>query len=300
MLKYLLIFGMCLSSQVFAGVEDVAKVNNRLGKWNRGSSDDCRDACDKVGPRGHRGSRGKEGERGPRGPTGARGFNGQNGDNNDVQGVTGPTGPTGIGFTGPNGPQGAIGATGGVVDGATGPTGILIGPNGPVGPTGATGPGPIFVAYDASLDGEGTLIVPSGAPILFNNVNFPGNGSITPTVPPVDFITLPAVPAFYLVTYGVALSSGQELPLPFPVTFDLVLTDPPTGPVVVSGGAVSFVLTNTIAPNLTSITALVAVKALDTSVAPTLSVVNNSLLPIQLAGLPSGDTSAYITIIKLN
>lgn len=325
MLRYLLMFGMCLSSQVFGDVENVAKKRNnnyrpsdeRIASsvnWSdpdRGEDcdrdcdryeseqrdDDC---CDKVGPQGKKGYRGERGERGCRGPTGPQGLNGANGENGIdgiVEGITGPTGLTGS--AGSTGLRGATGVAGLGIVGAAGQTGA-VGGDGGFGLTGPTGVGFIQSAFNASLTGLSVVISP-GAPIVFDNVDYPGNGTITPTVPPVSLITLPAEPAFYLVTFGYSLNPVQAV-VSTPTTFELVLTDPPSGPTVVPGGSLSVLIPTELPllPSLTSITTLVKVNALDTSVNPTLQVINNSLINVTLGGLSTADTSAYITVIRLN
>lgn len=272
MLRYLLMFGMCLSTQIFGDVE----FNGKVKHFDSFSStaDQNRSDCNMC-PRGPRGPRGDRGCRGHRGPRGANGVNGENGLDNEV---TGPTGPTGI--------TGAPGA-----GGATGATGIN-----------TIGPGFVQAAYNASLTGP--LGVAPGDHIIFDAVNLVGDGSITPTTPPTSVIALPPEPGIYLVTFGVALretcpawSDTQSATPAVISTFTLVLTDPPTGTVSVPGGALSFI--NPVLPRLESITTIVSVKAIS-GISPTLSVINDGLTPVNLGGLPSHDTSAYITIIKLN
>lgn len=283
MLRYLLMFGMCLSTQVSGNVEEVAKArrneilsSNQWAPLSQDGRDLGRSSEENAGPRGGKGPRGLKGERGRRGTRGWQGLNGANGQNG-LDGLI----------------IGAAGATGAVLAGPQGTTG-------PTGPTGATGPLFTQAAFGASLAGAAEVLL-SGSAIVFDQVNFIGDGTISPSTPPVATIQLPAEAAFYLVTYGVSLNPEQSFEIPYIANFELVLTDPPSGPVSVSGGALTLAINELpLNPNLNSISTLVAVMALDTNVAPTLSVVYNSPVPITLGGLGSDDTSAYITVIKLN
>lgn len=291
MLRYLLMFGMCLSTQVFGSAENANKVNLVDSAVDLSYAEKRSSHEGEEGPRGRKGAPGPRGERGHSGLIGPQGINGLNGENGEDGGV-GPQGPTGKSIKGHHGPKGATGATGATgITGSTGSTGHAAEGTGPTGPDGIA-PGFIQAAYSASLTGPTATINPGDA-VTFGHVDFSGDGSITPTTGPVSIITLPKSASFYLVTYGIAIAPVTVIP----ALFELVLTDPPTGPVSVPGGALSIFLT---VGNLDSITTLVSVKDLDPSQSATLKVINSGLAPTELGGLLNPDTTAYINIIKLN
>lgn len=297
MLKYLLMFSMCLSAQMFGDSDISSDVTNNAKRYADDSRSRCaseKDSC-RRGPRGPRGEKGCPGERGrhgfpgPTGPTGATGLNGLNGATGPA-GATGATGATGaIGATGVTGVTGATGATG-----ATGPTGAT-GLTGLLGPTGATGVTGVavntaFEAYFSDLVGQ---TVSPGEAVLFNNVGFdaPAVGGIDLTPLPGDTITLPG-PGLYFATYGVSLSE-----VTLSNSFALRLSDP-VGPVTLPGSTMSIFILD----NLTSISTLFVSTNAGLPLS-TLQVVNTGGTPalIGLPGIPPvSDISAYISIVKLN
>lgn len=271
MLKFLLVFGMCLSGQMYGETEIPTDVINNVKKRSdsSGSSKDCFQRGPR-GPRGCRGERGCKGDRGRRGCNGATGATGLNG----LNGATGPTGVTG--------PTGLIGATG-----ITGPTGIP-------GPTGVTGPA-INTAFEASytgIDGDSQFVL-AGAPVAFNNVGFnsPVLGGISLNLTG-DTVTLPG-PGVYFVTYGISRSVGDGSP-----EFDsyaLRLSDPIV-PLTVPGSALSIFDPE----DLTSISTLFVSSNAGLPLS-TLQVVNVGLQAAMIdLGSATTAISAYISIIKLN
>lgn len=308
MLKFLLVFSMCLSAQfqMYGDAETSYDVTNNAKRHFDDSSScsssssrdkECckpnpRDCC-KPGPRGEKGckgERGRDGRQGPIGPTGATGLNGLNG-------ATGPTGLTGS--TGPTGPTGGTGATG--ATGATGPTGPagatgLTGVAGATGVTGVTGPA-ITVAFEAYSNLFVDQVVAPGAPVVFNNVGFdnPAIGGMDLN-PAGDTITFPG-PGLYFVTYGISLTSDEVGVPPGGNTFALRLSDP-VGPITVPGSSMSIF----IADDLTSISTLFIVTNAGLPLS-SLQVVNVGLDPANIglpAVPPTEDVSAYISIVKLN
>lgn len=292
MLKFLLMFSMCLSAQMYGDDASISEVTYSANKGSKSSSSSSNCERGPRGPRGERGPHGERGREGHEGHTGPRGATGLNG----LDGSTGPTGPSGpkgnTGVTGATGHTGATGATGHRGHrGAIGATG-LTGPTGATGGTGATGPA-VNIAFEAYFTGATT--VNPGDPVVFNNVGFdsPALGGIDLNLAG-DTITLPG-PGLYYVTYGIGLTL---LPTPPFNSFALRLTDPPSGAVTVPGSTMSIFGVE----DLTSISTLFVTANAGLPLS-TLQVENVGLLTAAIGFPnipPTGDLSAYITIVKLN
>lgn len=295
MLKFLLLFSMCLSVQIYGDAGTPFEVINNAKKKcsDSSSSSDCergpRGPKGETGPRGRRGFEGFPGPIGATGATGLAGLNGLTGATGG-EGAPGSTGVTGLtGATGFDGPAGATGATG--ATGAPGPTGLT----GITGPTGVTG-APLntaFEAFFADLEGQ---TVASLAPVIFNGVGFdsPALGGFELS-PLGDSIALPGA-GLYLAIYGVSVT---EVPiLPGFSSFALQLSDP-VGPVTVGGSTMSLYTIN----DLNSISTLF-VSTNVTATPSTVQVVNVGTAPATIGLIPGvpplDDISAYISILKLN
>lgn len=285
MLRFLLMFSMCLSTQMFA--QDDSSFTNDAHKSSSSSSHE----------RGPEGRRGERGHRGPTGPTGPNGINGENG----RDGIGGPTGPTGAtGFVGATGETGATGPAG--VTGPTGATGITgaIGETGGVGPTGPLGaPFPTNV-LDAVLASDAPTIVPPESPVPFSSIAFAsgGIGATGPSSTSLTTFTLPpssiSSPGLYFVRYGVAVGETVSGGV---TNFALTLTDPPIGAFDLGGSQL------TISRNfdLESITVLFETTGATPSLQVTNRSIDNFALPTS-AVIPEGiiGATAYISIMKLN
>lgn len=261
MLKFLLMFSMCLSVQMYGNIKP-SEVTNNAKKHSESCTTESHDCCER-GPRGHKGRKGKEGHKGHRGPTGPTGLTGLNG-------ATGPTGATGApGKAGATGPTGATGAPGA---------------------TGVTGPA-IDTAFEAYFSETIGQFVDHGNPVVFNNVGFesPAIGGfdldVTGTI-----ITLPG-PGLYYATYGISLTSVTGFN-----SFALRLSDP-VGPITVPGSAISIYTID----NLTSVSTLFITTSVTPPATLRVVNVGSTPALIGLPGVPpTSDISAYISIVKLN
>lgn len=311
MLRLLLMFGMCLSTPIFAvggGASSLAqevsfsKVSNLdcgAPKKDCGEPKPCCETpkkCDKVGKQGKQGPRGDQGERGCSGTPGPVGLNGPNGENG-VDGLpggvgpTGPTGPTGLGPTGPQGPDGDTGPIGpqGPANGITGTTGNT----GPDGPTGASGSAVPLNYIDAIFGSDGGTGAPQlvlgESAVAFNFITI-AEGGISLDITGTTFNLVsssPAVPGLYLAKYGVRIVEGTT-------QFALTLTDPPIGPSIINTSVL------TAENGFKFITALFSTQG----ETPSLQLVNTLPIPVTIPGGttfgPYSDTNAFISLIKLN
>lgn len=305
MLRFLLMFSMCLSTQIFAEGDGASLVNHEKSNLDCKQNDGKK--CDKPGPRGPKGPRGDCGKDGCRGGTGPKGLNGHNGENGE-DGPVGPRGATGLtGLTGSRGLRGVTGAQGD--PGFQGPSGAsggigATGATGGLGSPGAGGPGTPGIAFDAFYSSTAAQVVPAGAAVAFNGNSSQPPASITSPITLTGAnafgsttFNLPsssvASPGLYFVRYGLrtTLTEGAD-------AFTLTLTDPPLAATDVSGSQ----LTVSINDGLNSLTALFQT----TGLTPTLQVRNiNPALPATIPGFatvtqPQPADTAFISIIRLN
>lgn len=246
----------------------------------------CRGEKGEKGEKGCPGERGKQGEKGCHGEKGEKGCHGEKGEKG-CKGDPGPQGPAGPqGIAGDNGENGLNG-----LNGARGPTGAT----GPAGPTGAADTIVGTVAFQATYQGLVLQTVDPGELVTFNTLNNNQHGAVIalPGFPAATEFVLPADSvSLYLVTYGIALNDTSV----FPGSFYLQLLDPPAIPVPtpVIGSTLGL---NLISPDvLSSVTCFVVT----TGTTPTLSVISSPSQPgPAIIGMPNGETSALISITKL-